>query len=56
VRKKSFDCVELQHRGGAALARRLEGMTTEEKVAYLRECAQALRTRQAALQRERRGA
>ncbi len=43
MRKKSFDCVELQHRGGERLMAELEGMTIEERVEYFRKHTQALR-------------
>ena len=44
--KKKFDCVEMQHRGGRALMKRLEGMTLEEKVAYFKRGTEELRKRQ----------
>jgi hypothetical protein len=48
MKRKKFDCVELQHRGGALVRERLAGMTIEEEVAYWRERTRALRQRQAA--------
>jgi len=46
MRKRTLDCVELQHRGGARLEREMSGMTTEEKAAYLKGKTDALRRRQ----------
>jgi hypothetical protein len=51
--KKDFDCVELQHRAGAAIAAELAGMTIEKEVAYWAERTRALREWQAELRAER---
>ena len=34
VPKKTFDCVEMKHRGGDAIYQRLRGMTAAEQAAY----------------------
>jgi hypothetical protein len=36
----------MQHRGGQALMKRLEGMTLQEKVAYFKRGTEELRKRQ----------
>jgi hypothetical protein len=46
-KKEEFDCVELQHRGGALLAERLKGMTREEQIAYFAEGTREMRRQQA---------
>jgi hypothetical protein len=50
--EKAFDCVEFQHRAGAAVAKRLAGMTIEEKVAYFAKGTEELRKRQQELRRK----
>ena len=35
--EKSFDCVEMKHRGAAIVQARLANMTREEQLAYWRE-------------------
>jgi len=47
--KKTFDCVELQHRAGERIFRYLAGMTDEEQDAYWRERTRLLREHQAKL-------
>jgi len=47
--KKTFDCVELQHRAGERVFRYLAGMTGEENDAYWRERRRLLREHQAEL-------
>jgi len=34
MRRKRFDCVELQHRGGERILEATRGMTVEEQAAY----------------------
>ena len=41
--KKTFDCVEMMHEGGARIHEELKGMTREEKVAYWRARDEAAR-------------
>lgn len=50
--KKTFDCVEFQHAAGRAVAKRMEGMTIEEKVAYSVRRAEELRKQQQELRRK----
>jgi hypothetical protein len=33
-RKKTFDCVEMKHRGGDAIYAKIKGMTPAEQAAY----------------------
>ena len=55
-RKKRFDCVELQHRGGERIMAELEGMTREEQLEYWRKGTEALRKRQQELRKKRKTA
>ena len=48
-RKKSFDCVEMQHRGGDAIYEATKNMTREEELAWWREKEEALIRKQEAL-------
>ena len=36
TKTKTFDCVELQHRGGAIIRQKLRGMTREQELEYWR--------------------
>ncbi len=51
--KKTFDCVEMMHRGAALIRKELEGRSLEEEMEYWRRGTKALRTRQQLLKRER---
>ena len=51
-RKKAFDCVEMQHRGGALVHERTKHMTFEEEVAYWAERTEALLEKQRRLRAE----
>ena len=44
--KKTFDCVEMMHRGAEQVQARLRGMTREERVDYWRQRTEELRKRQ----------
>ena len=46
---KDFDCVEFQHKAGAALTRKLRAMTPEERTAYFEKGNRELREKQAKL-------
>lgn len=46
-RKKTFDCVEMQHRGGDYVRKLTEGMTLEEELEFWRRGTEELRKRQA---------
>ncbi len=53
MKNREFDCVEMMHQGQAAVKKRLEGMTLEEKLDYWHERTEELRERQKELQQER---
>ena len=53
MRNRGFDCVEMMHQGQAAVKKRLEGKTLEEKLDYWRRRTEQLRERQKNLQQER---
>ena len=40
---KSFDCVEMMHKGADRVRQEVEGMTLEEELAYWRQQTDALR-------------
>ena len=48
MRKKKFDCVEMQHHGAEKVRAKLSGMTIEEQAAYWEGRAQEMRKRQSA--------
>ena len=54
MKTKTFDAVELQHRGGEAVRRETAGMTLEEELAYWREGTKKLRELQETMRREKR--
>ena len=37
MNKKTFDCVEMQHKGGKRVYEAVKGMTFEQEVAYWRK-------------------
>ena len=43
MNKKKFDCVEMMHKGQAAVRKRLEGMTVEQKLDYWRKVEDEMR-------------
>ncbi len=43
MKKKAFDCVDMQHRGGEEVRRKTAGMTLKEEVCFWHEQAEALR-------------
>lgn len=51
--EKTFDCVEMQHEGGARVTERLASMTIEQRVAYWQGRTRELRERQAVLRGRR---
>lgn len=53
MKNRPFDCVEMMHQGQAALKKRLEGKTLEQKLDYWHKRAEELRKRQEHLQKER---
>jgi hypothetical protein len=48
MKAKNFDCVELQHKGAAAVNRRLRGKSPQAQLEYWRQRADELRQRQRA--------
>lgn len=52
--KKTFDCVEMKHRGAKKVQTMLAGMTLDEQVAYWERRGKELRKRQAALRTRRK--
>jgi hypothetical protein len=46
MKVKTFDCVEMQHRGAAAIREKTRGMTPQEELAFWKERTKALRKRQ----------
>jgi hypothetical protein len=53
MKRKTFDCVELQHRGGERVQAKIAGMTREEELAFWAERTEALRQRLLAIRAER---
>ena len=45
MRKKAFDCVEMQHRGGERLYAKIGHMSREEELAFWAERTEELRRR-----------
>ena len=45
--KKTFDCVEMQHRGAEHVRKLTEGMTLEEELEFWRRRTAEMRKRQA---------
>ena len=43
MRKKTFDCVEMKHRGAERVMKRLEGKTLEEQLKYWQRGTEELR-------------
>ncbi|MHB0935923.1 MAG: hypothetical protein ACYDCO_12555 [Armatimonadota bacterium] len=41
-KKKTFDCVEMMHKGAERIRRQVEGMTVEEELAYWRQQTEKL--------------
>ena len=41
--KKTFDCVEMMHKGAERVRREVAGMTLDEELAYWRKQTEALR-------------
>jgi hypothetical protein len=52
--KKTFDCVELQHRGAEKLQAKLSQMTLDEQVAYWERRGKELRERKKNLSTRRK--
>jgi len=52
--KKTFDCVDMKHRGAEKVQARLASMTLDEQVAYWERRGKDLRERKAALPARRK--
>ncbi len=50
MKNKSFDCVELQHRGAVLIQEQLKGMTIQEQLEFWRKRTEELRKLQEAAQ------
>lgn len=48
MKTKTFDCVEMKHRGADKIRAKIGRMTKEEELAFWQECSQTLRQRQKA--------
>jgi hypothetical protein len=46
MKAKTFDCVEMKHRGAAKVREQTKGMTLEQELAFWRERSRILRQRQ----------
>ena len=53
--EKTFDCVEMKHRGAEEVQKTLAGMTPEEELAYWQSGTEELRQRQKRLRAEAEG-
>ncbi|MHB0999510.1 MAG: hypothetical protein ACYC27_09710 [Armatimonadota bacterium] len=52
--KKTFDCVEMKHKGAEKVQAMLSAMTLDEQVAYWERRGKELRKRQAAIRARRK--
>ena len=46
MKTKTFDCVEMKHRGAEAIQKQLTGKTPEEALAFWKRHTEALKARQ----------
>ncbi len=53
MKAKTFDCVEMQHRGAEKVREQINGMTLEQELAFWRERSRILRQRQEIAKGER---
>jgi hypothetical protein len=56
MRKKKFDCVEMQHEAGRQIYEETKNMTFEERLAYWQEANRALEERMRKLRAQRKSA
>jgi hypothetical protein len=54
MRTKTFDCVEMKHRGAEKIQGKIKGMTLEQELAFWQERSRELQERQEALQQKRK--
>jgi len=55
MKAKTFDCVEMMHRGAKNIRKQTKGMTKEQELAFWRERSKSFRQRQKAAQRQAQG-
>lgn len=55
MKAKTFDCVEMMHRGAKNIRKHTKGMTKEQELAFWRERSKSFRQRQKAAQRQAQG-
>ena len=53
---KTFDCVEMQHRGGEKIQEETKGITLEQELAFWQRRSQELRRRQQSIRMKRKSA
>jgi hypothetical protein len=46
MKAKTFDCVEMMHRGAEEIRKKIRGVTKEEQIEFWRERSEQLRRRQ----------
>ena len=53
MKKKKFDCVEMQHRGGLKVHERLKNMSPKQQAEFWKRRSEALAERQRRMREER---
>ncbi len=53
-KKKTFDCVEMMHRGALAIYKKTKNMTREEELAYWKEREEAFQKERQATRKKTR--
>ena len=54
MKAKTFDCVEMKHRGAEKVREQINGMTLEQELAFWRERSRILRQRQESVREKQR--
>lgn len=54
MKKRTFDCVEMMHKGAEYVRRQVEGMTLEEEADYWRKQTEEVKRRQRELKKQRK--
>lgn len=52
MKPKTFDCVEMMHRGAEQVRKKIRSLTRKEEITFWRERSRKLRQRQSKAQRE----
>ncbi len=52
MKMKTFDCVEMMHKGQERIQKELEGMTVQEQLEYWRKITEEMRKSQAQARRK----